>query len=523
MQDLEEKIKVNHNIGEKLFNQYILEELLASKETVSVWRARKDKDEVVIIRELKGDIAPEKINLENSLLQSGHKNLLKLIDSKIVENKYYQILEFVDGLSLKNKIEKETKLSFRQASEIALQICEGLEYLATKKVLHEDLRPENVLIDQQGTVKLKGIVVPYSVFRYVDIPQCYYYISPEQVEFRLSKGRIPVDIRANIYSLGALLYLMVTGKNYTTFSETVGQGEVYLAANIKQKRLVWPTQFEPDIPAQLENIIVRCLQKATEDRFSNLAQLRDKLERFLQSLEKGERAIVGVQEVKVSEGVSLPDLAAINNNLNEIRTMLENLASLNTSSVVSSIVLDSVCSFLKKSLPQIAEGELEKSFLDLFSHLENSQYLSNTPFEENAKKYIEERKDFVATLEDLVKKVKDETDAKINIYNLNKYLMSDPFEFQVSLKEFQVLEDIFDFPRRFQNRAQKRLNFSKIEIEEGITKFNNKYHKVTGYINTDSKSKDYVIAEVVSDGFVFKNKVIQEANVKIYKYDEKEK
>ncbi|MCX8032106.1 MAG: protein kinase [Thermoleophilia bacterium] len=201
-----------------------------------------------------------------ALAQLSHPNLVTLIDRGSTETDDYLVFEYIEGRSLKEII-REGPLSFEEVGRIAGQVAEGLAAAHARGIIHRDIKPQNILIDRAGTAKVTdfGIAIGPDwtrVTRAGSVIGSARYMSPEQI-----RGR-PVDARSDIYSLGVVMYEMLTGHppfDGTNVPEIARQHLTAAPRPIEDTR--------PDIPAGLSKVVMRCLEKLPEDRFSSMDEL----------------------------------------------------------------------------------------------------------------------------------------------------------------------------------------------------------------------------------------------------------
>lgn len=243
----------------------------------TVYKARdRITDESVALKVLKPDIAVDPRALErfkNELRLAHkitHKNVCRIHEFHPIEGSAYISMEFVNGESLRQVLTRFGGLHLRKGIQIALQICAALREAHSQGVVHRDLKPENVMIDLTGEVK----VMDFGIARSVDtdiikgstIVGTPTYMAPEQAEGK------NVDARADIYALGLIIYEICTGKPAFT-------GDTPVSVAIKQisETPPRPRELDPTIPTQIEETILRCLEKDPTKRFQSTDELKSAL------------------------------------------------------------------------------------------------------------------------------------------------------------------------------------------------------------------------------------------------------
>jgi serine/threonine-protein kinase len=243
-------------------------------------------DTLVVLKVLLPEIAaePETIpRFRNELKLSreiSHKNVCRMFDLNMSKGTYYITMEYVDGESLKNIILMTKKLSVATAIDITKQICEGLGEAHRHGVVHRDLKPGNILIDRDGNAKILDFGLARSIESQgitatgviIGTPQ---YMSPEQVQEKT------IDQRSDIYSLGILLYEMLTGN--VPFD---GDSPVRVALKHVREKPIEPKELNLKIPPVVSRVILKCLAKEKEDRYQSTHELLAELKRIERSFAK---------------------------------------------------------------------------------------------------------------------------------------------------------------------------------------------------------------------------------------------
>jgi len=243
----------------------------------------KELKEEVALKLIKPEIASDKKTLErfsNELKLArkiSHKNVGRMYELMEEKGTRYITMEYVPGEDLKRLIRKVGQFSAGKTVSIAKQVCEGLTEAHRLGVVHRDLKPQNVMVDEEGnarildfgiarSLKAKGIT---GVGVMIGTPE---YMSPEQADVK------EVDQRSDIYSLGVILYEMVTGR--VPFE---GETPLGIAMKHKSEEPPDPREINSQIPENLSNVILKCLEKDKEKRYQSAGEVRSELE----NIEKG--------------------------------------------------------------------------------------------------------------------------------------------------------------------------------------------------------------------------------------------
>jgi serine/threonine protein kinase/Flp pilus assembly protein TadD len=214
-----------------------------------------------------------------------HRNVCRMFDMGKAEGTTFITMEFVPGEDLKKFIRKSGELGAGRSVSIAKQVCEGLSEAHHLGVVHRDLKPQNIMVDEDGNARIMDFGIARSLRGkgitgagvMIGTPE---YMSPEQVEGK------EVDERTDIYSLGVILFEMVTG--HVPF-----EGDTPFTIGVKQKseRPRNPRELNTQLPEDLSRVILRCLEKDKAKRYQTTEELRTDLEKVEQGLPTTERVV----------------------------------------------------------------------------------------------------------------------------------------------------------------------------------------------------------------------------------------
>jgi tetratricopeptide (TPR) repeat protein/tRNA A-37 threonylcarbamoyl transferase component Bud32 len=278
--------------GSTFAGRYQIIEELGKGGMGKVYKAHDtDLKEKVAIKLIKPEVAADKNTIErfrNELKfarKIRHKNVCQMYDLNREEGTHYITMEYVHGEDLKRLIRKMGQMSAGQVISIAMQVCEGMAEAHRLGVVHRDLKPQNIMVDEEGNARIMDFGIARSVKGkgitgagvMIGTPE---YMSPEQVEGKES------DQRSDIYSLGVILYEMVTGR-------VPFEGDTPLIVAVKHKTEMppEPRTINSQIPEDLNSIILRCMNKDKEKRYQSAGEVRSELENIEKGIPAAERVV----------------------------------------------------------------------------------------------------------------------------------------------------------------------------------------------------------------------------------------
>lgn len=265
-------------IGKILGNRYEIIEKIGEGGMAQVFKAKCNLlDRFVAIKILKDEFTEDedfvrKFRRESQAAASlSHPNILNIYDVGAEEEDgkkiYYIVMEYIKGKTLKEIIKEKGKLSTEEAINYSLQIAEALQHAHKNHIVHRDIKPHNIMVTEDNRVKVTdfGIaraVTSSTVTTTSNVLGSVHYFSPEQ-----ARGGY-TDEKSDIYSLGIVMYEMVTGK-----VPYEGDSPISVALKHVQDDIVPPRDIDATIPLNLESVILRCVQKRQSDRYNNITEL----------------------------------------------------------------------------------------------------------------------------------------------------------------------------------------------------------------------------------------------------------
>jgi TonB family protein len=284
----------------KSFGQYVLLEKIATGGMAEVWKARKRGEEgfqkIVAIKKILPHLSDNQEFIEMFIdeaklaAQLNHNNIIHIYDLGKIGSSYYIAMEYVDGHDLKTILkrgqEKEHPLGIDLALFIASRLAAALDYAHRKRdfnqvemgLVHRDVSPQNVLISQDGDVKLCdfGIAKAASKASHTyagALKGKLQYMSPEQ-----ASGK-PIDRRSDIFAVAAVLFEMLAGRKL--FS---GDSEMSILEQVREGRVSPPSQWNDEVTPEIDRIVAKGLQKDPGDRYQTAAEMAKDIEAVLYSL-----------------------------------------------------------------------------------------------------------------------------------------------------------------------------------------------------------------------------------------------
>lgn len=232
-----------------------------------------------------------------------HPNIVNVYDVGEEEGLNYIVMELVEGITLKNYIEKKARLSVKEAISIAIQVSMGIEAAHNNHIIHRDIKPQNIMISKEGKVKIADFGIAKAATSNTitsNVMGSVHYTSPEQARGGFS------DERSDIYSLGCTMFEMLTGR-------VPFDGETTVAIAIKhiQEDMASPREYVSEIPVCVEQIIFKCTQKSPDRRYQSMGELIVDLKKSLMYPNENFVKIISADTGGATKMISEDDIAEI--------------------------------------------------------------------------------------------------------------------------------------------------------------------------------------------------------------------
>ena len=267
-------------IGRLLDNRYEILEVIGTGGMAVVYKARCHRlNRLVAIKILKDEFARDeefrrRFHAEGeAVAMLSHPNIVQVYDVSSSDTAHFIVMELVSGISLRQYMEKKGVLNWKETLHFAMQIAKGLEHAHSRGIVHRDIKPHNVMVLKNGSVK----VMDFGIARVMNKSNTLtkealgsvHYISPEQ-----AKGGY-TDIRSDLYSLSVVMYEMMTGR-----PPYDGESPVAVAIQHINGGALMPSTLNPNIPGGLEQIIMHGMELETRDRYSSATEMLRDMDEF---------------------------------------------------------------------------------------------------------------------------------------------------------------------------------------------------------------------------------------------------
>ena len=267
-------------IGKMLDDRYEILELIGSGGMANVYKARCHRlNRLVAIKILKSDLADNadfrrRFHDESqAVAQLSHANIVSVYDVSTNPDREYIVMELIDGITLKQYMERRGRMDWRESLHFITQIMRGLSHAHSRGIIHRDIKPQNIMVLRDGSVKVADFGIACLANQGQTLTQealgSVHYISPEQ-----ARGD-RIDARSDIYSAGVVLYEMLTGR--LPFE---GDSAVSVAIQHLSSVPLAPRDIDPSIPEPLELICMKAMNSDPNKRYTSADAMIEDLEKF---------------------------------------------------------------------------------------------------------------------------------------------------------------------------------------------------------------------------------------------------
>ena len=267
-------------IGKMLDDRYEILELIGSGGMANVYKARCHRlNRLVAIKILKSDLADNadfrrRFHDESqAVAQLSHANIVSVYDVSTNPDREYIVMELIDGITLKQYMERRGRMDWRESLHFITQIMRGLSHAHSRGIIHRDIKPQNIMVLRAGSVKVADFGIACLANQGQTLTQealgSVHYISPEQ-----ARGD-RIDARSDIYSAGVVLYEMLTGR--LPFE---GDSAVSVAIQHLSSVPLAPRDIDPSIPEPLELICMKAMNSDPNKRYASADAMIEDLEKF---------------------------------------------------------------------------------------------------------------------------------------------------------------------------------------------------------------------------------------------------
>ena len=284
-------------IGRLLDNRYEILEVIGTGGMAVVYKARCHRlNRLVAIKILKDEYSKDeefrrRFHAESqAVAMLGHPNIVQVYDVSSTGEADYIVMELIDGITLKQYMEKKGVLNWKETLHFGMQIAKALEHAHSRGIVHRDIKPHNVMVLKNGSVKVADFGIAQVMSKSNTLTKealgSVHYISPEQAK----GGR--VDNRSDIYSLGVVMYEMMTGR-----PPYDGESPVAVAIKHINGGAAMPSTLNPNIPGGLEQIIMKAMAHEPANRYATATAMLYDMEEF----RKNPSILFGFSDAMVDE------------------------------------------------------------------------------------------------------------------------------------------------------------------------------------------------------------------------------
>ncbi len=270
-------------VGKRLDGRYEISEIIGDGGMAVVYKAWDTQDEmpvaIKVLREeyIDNDEFIRRFKDESKAIAVlSHPNIVKVYDVSFGDRMQYIVMEYIDGITLKDYIERCGSISVKDTIHFIVQILRALQHAHDKGIIHRDIKPQNIMLLEDGTIKVTDFgIARFSKNNTKSMTMTnkaigsVHYVSPEQ-----ARGE-PTDAKSDLYSLGVMMYEMLTGKLPFDADNAVSVAIMQLQSDPEP-----PRKINPDIPVGLEEIIIKTMQKDPKKRYRSAGDMLSDIYKF---------------------------------------------------------------------------------------------------------------------------------------------------------------------------------------------------------------------------------------------------
>ena len=374
-------------VGKRLDGRYEIQEIIGVGGMAVVYKAFDNQENrIVAIKILKDEFTSNQEfirrfkNESKAIAMLSHQNIVNVYDVSFGDLIQYIVMEYIEGITLKEFIERQGSLRWKDAVHFTIQILRGLQHAHDKGIVHRDVKPQNIMVLADGTIK----VTDFGIARFTRSDQrtitdkaigSVHYISPEQ-----ARGE-KTDEKSDIYSVGVMLYEMITGQMPFQADSAVSVAIMQLQREPKS-----PTEINGSIPEGLEQITMHAMQKTPERRYQSSAEMLCDLDAFRKdpAITFGHNYFVDDSPTRFVGGVveKEPVVEVEEEDEKEKSSIIPILTGVAVTLVLALVVLGIIFipKFLNGSTAEIACPDfVGKQYEEI---LDNDEYVANFKFED---------------------------------------------------------------------------------------------------------------------------------------------
>ncbi|MCH5349159.1 MAG: Stk1 family PASTA domain-containing Ser/Thr kinase [Oscillospiraceae bacterium] len=272
---------MDKNIGKKLDGRYEITELIGIGGMADVYKATDIlEDRTVAVKILKNEFADNEDfvrrfrNESKAIAVLSHPNIVKIFDVGFTDRIQFIVMEYIDGITLKEFMEQQGVLKWKDSIHFIIQILRALQHAHDRGIVHRDIKPQNIMLFPDGTIK----VMDFGIARFAreegktisdKAIGSVHYISPEQ-----ARGDV-TDEKSDIYSVGVMMYEMLTGEKPFDGDNPVSVALMHMQNDAKMLR-----EVNDSVPEGLEEIVMRAMQKESSKRYQSASEMIKDIEEF---------------------------------------------------------------------------------------------------------------------------------------------------------------------------------------------------------------------------------------------------